>query len=182
MISCNICTIASMNIDSSSLPGGCGAKAGTGERRDAAVVSTLTASRALLGVIARSLAPVMDTVTLPQFRVLVVLSNFGPLRMGEVAHHLAANQSSFSRFADRMVAGGLIARSASPGSRREVIVSLTEDGARVYAQVTEARRREIARVLETLSGPDLEAVRNGFEIFSRAAGEPSAGETLILGI
>lgn len=47
-----------------------------------AVVETLTASRALLGVIARSLATVMDTVTLPQFRVLVVLSDFGPLRMG----------------------------------------------------------------------------------------------------
>jgi DNA-binding MarR family transcriptional regulator len=156
--------------------------ANTVPRRDAAIEGTLTASRALLGVIARSLAPVMDTVTLPQFRVLVVLSNFGPLRMGEVAHRLGANQSSFSRFADRMVAVGLIARSASPGSRREVIVSLTEDGARVYNEVTDARRREISRLLATLSGPDLEAVRTGFEIFARAAGEPSADETLILGI
>lgn len=171
-----------MNIGSSPFPGGRGVKTGTGLRRVDAVEGTLTASRALLGVIARSLAPVMDTVTLPQFRILVVLSNFGPLRMGEVAHRLGANQSSFSRFADRMVAGGLIARSASPGSRREVIVSLTEDGARVYTEVTETRRREISRVLETLSGPDLEAVRTGFEIFSRAAGEPSADETLILGI
>lgn len=154
----------------------------TAHRRDAALEGTLTASRALLGVIARSLAPVMDTVTLPQFRVLVVLSNFGPLRMGDVAQRLGANQSSFSRFADRMVTGGLIARSASPGSRREVIISLTEEGSRVYTEVTDARRREISRVLETLSGPDLEAVRTGFEIFARAAGEPSADETLILGI
>jgi hypothetical protein len=37
-------------------------------------------------------------------------------------------------------------------------------------------------VLETLSATDLDAVRTGFEIFARAAGEPSADETLILGI
>jgi len=156
--------------------------AGSGHHSDAALESTLTASRALLGVIARSLAPVMDTVTLPQFRVLVVLSNFGPLRMGELAQHLGASQSSFSRFADRMVLGGLIARSASPDSRREVIISLTGDGARVYAEVTGARKQEISLVLKRLSPADLDAVRVGFEVFARAAGEPSADETLILGI
>ncbi|MET3809104.1 MarR family transcriptional regulator [Arthrobacter sp. UYEF3] len=154
----------------------------TGQHSDAALEGTLIASRALLGVIARSLAPVMDTVTLPQFRVLVVLSNFGPQRMGELALHLGANQSSFSRFADRMVTGGLIARSASPDSRREVIIALTEVGERVYAEVTSARRREITEVLEKLSATDLDAVQAGFEIFARAAGEPSPDETLILGI
>lgn len=155
---------------------------GTGRRSEAVLDSTLTASRALLGVIARSLAPVMDTVTLPQFRVLVVLSNFGSQRMGQLALHLGANQSSFSRFADRMVAGGLISRSTSPDNRREVIISLTEEGARIYAQVTDARRQEISLVLEKLSAADLNAVRSGFEVFARAAGEPSADETLILGI
>ena len=149
---------------------------------EAALESTLTASRALLGVIARSLAPVMDTVTLPQFRVLVVLSNFGPLRMVDLALHLGAKQSSLSRFADRMVAGGLIVRSASAENRREVMISLTEEGARIYAEVTTARRREISLILENLSSVDLDAVRAGFEVFARAAGEPSADETLLIGI
>lgn len=147
-----------------------------------ALDSTLTASRALLGVIARSLAPMMDTVTLPQFRVLVVLSNFGDLRVGQLAIHLGANQSSFSRFADRMVTSGLISRSTSADNRREVIISLTEEGSRVYADVTAARRREISLVLENLPSADLEVVRAGFEIFARAAGEPATHETLILGI
>ncbi len=178
----NICTIASMTFGDSPFPDGPGVEARAEQHSDVALDRTLIASRALLGVIARSLAPVMDTVTLPQFRVLVVLSNFGPLRMGELALRIGANQSSFSRFADRMVAGGLISRSASPGSRREVIISLTEDGERVYAEVTSARRREISEVLETLSANDLAAVQMGFEIFARAAGEPSADETLILGI
>ena len=149
---------------------------------DEVVDKSLTASRALLGVIARSLAPVMDAVTLPQFRVLVVLSNFGPLRMGELAMHLGANQSSFSRFADRMVAGGLIARSASTQNRREVIISLTKTGSHIYADVTRARRQEISDVLDRLSAAEQETVLAGFEAFARAAGEPRADETLILGI
>ncbi len=143
---------------------------------------SLTASRALLGVIARSLAPVMDSVTLPQFRVLVVLSNFGALRMGDLALHLGANQSTFSRFADRMVAGGLISRSPSPENRREVIISLTDEGSRVYLDVTMARRQEISDVLGRLSAEEQETVLAGFDVFARAAGEPGADETLILGI
>ncbi|MCZ2404257.1 MarR family transcriptional regulator [Paenarthrobacter sp. Z7-10] len=124
----------------------------------------------------------MDAVTLPQFRVLVVLSNFGPLRMGDLALHLGANQSSFSRFADRMVSGGLITRTASSESRREVIISLTDEGSRVYSDVTRARRQEISDVLDRLSTSEQETVLAGFEVFARAAGEPAADETLILGI
>ena len=129
-----------------------------GPSRSAAIVDpqpevvdkALTASRALLGVIARSLAPVMDAVTLPQFRVLVVLSNFGPLRMGELAQHLGANQSSFSRFADRMVAGGLIASSASTAEPpRGDHLPHRGRRSRVYAEVTRARAgSEISEVLE----------------------------------
>jgi DNA-binding MarR family transcriptional regulator len=147
-----------------------------------AVVETLTASRGLLGVIARSLAPVMDTVTLPQFRVLVVLSNFGSLRMGELAGKLGANQSTFSRFADRMVAAGLISREASFTNRREVIVSLTDHGREIHQSVTNARQEEISSLLSTLSPQEREAVKVGFEVFSRAAGEPSADELMILGL
>ncbi|MCQ9162807.1 MULTISPECIES: MarR family winged helix-turn-helix transcriptional regulator [unclassified Arthrobacter] len=147
-----------------------------------AIAETLTASRALLGVIARSLATVMDTVTLPQFRVLVVLSDFGPLRMGDLAGRLGANQSSFSRFADRMVTAGLITRQVGTASRREVIMSLTEHGRNVHSTVTEARRTEIATLLGTLSPTEREAVKTGFEVFARAAGEPSAAELMIAGL
>ncbi|WP_417234564.1 MarR family winged helix-turn-helix transcriptional regulator [Arthrobacter sp.] len=149
---------------------------------DAVLDKSLTASRALLGVIARSLAPVMDAVTLPQFRVLVVLSNSGPLRVGELALQLGANQSSFSRFADRMIAGGLISRSSSTENRREVIIALTRKGADVYAEVTRARRTELSAILGRLSAAEQDTVLAGLEAFARAAGEPRADEALFLGI
>lgn len=75
---------------------------------------------------------------------------------------------------------GVIAPSASPDNRREPIVCLTEQNAGVYNAVTGKRSREISRVLEPLSGRDLEAAR--IEVFARATGEPSADKTLVLGI
>ena len=143
------------------------------------VSATLTASRALVGVIARSLAPLADSVTMPQFRALVVLSNRGPMRAGDLAEHLGANQSSFTRLADRMVAGALITRSTGTVDRREVIIEPTERGARVVADVTAARRREIAAVLDRLTATEQDAVRAGFELFASAAGEPSADQFLV---
>ena len=65
-----------------------------------ALERTLTASRALLGLVARSLAGVSDAVTLPQFRVLVLLATRGPARMGDLAQLLGVHQSSFSRTAE----------------------------------------------------------------------------------
>ncbi len=41
---------------------------------DPTVEATLRASRALLGVVARSVAPVLDQVSLAQFRVRVLLA------------------------------------------------------------------------------------------------------------
>jgi DNA-binding MarR family transcriptional regulator len=73
---------------------------------ESAADATLLASRALLAVVARSLASALEVVTLPQFRVLVVLSTTGPMRMGALADRMQANQSTFTRTMDRIVAGG----------------------------------------------------------------------------
>ncbi|MCR6493221.1 MarR family winged helix-turn-helix transcriptional regulator [Cellulomonas sp. P24] len=146
------------------------------------VDATLTASRALVGLIARSLATLGDAVTTPQLRVLVVLSNHGPMRAGDLAEHLGANQSSFTRLADRMVAGNLVTRSTGTVDRREVIISATEHGVRVVADVTDARRREIAAVLGRLTPDEQDVVRAGFELFAHAAGEPLADQLVVPGV
>ena len=69
---------------------------------DDAATAVLTASRALLAVVARSVAPVLDEVTVPQFRVLVILSSAEePLRHGDLADALGLHSSTFTRTADR---------------------------------------------------------------------------------
>lgn len=144
--------------------------------------ATLTASRALLGVVARSVASALEVVTLPQFRVLVLLSADGPTRMGAIAERMGAVPSTFTRSVDRMVAGGWIVRSENPDSRREVLIELTDDGRRLVEAVTERRRREVRDVLELLSDEDRTLVARAFTLFNAAAGEPTAEDLLTLGL
>lgn len=144
--------------------------------------ATLVASRALVGVVARSLAEVLEHVTLPQFRVLLVLSAERPLRSGILAERLGIHQSTFTRTADRLVAQGLIRREPNAESRREVLVDLTEAGQAFVAAVLEARRAEVERILGRVPARERTTIRAGFEAFANAAGEPAASLLLTLGV
>jgi DNA-binding MarR family transcriptional regulator len=144
--------------------------------------ATLAASRALLGVVARSLGGALEVVTLPQFRVLVILSTAGPRRMGAVAERMGAIPSTFSRFIDRMVSGGWVERSSSPDNRREVLIELTASGRKLVDEVTERRRAGISSILSAMTADQQSAVGNAFQAFADAAGEMPAADLLTLGI
>jgi DNA-binding MarR family transcriptional regulator len=144
--------------------------------------ATLTASRALLGVVARSVAEVLEMLTLPQFRILVVIASSGPLRMGDIARRVDATPSTLSRTIDRLEKGGWVTREQSPDSRREILIRLTAHGEQVVAHVTERRRREIAEVLDQLRPDDRVAVGRAFALFAAAAGEPPPEDVVVLGI
>ena len=149
---------------------------------DVAVDETLTASRALVGLIARSLADVLEQVTLAQYRVLVVLCAAGPLRSGELAERLGVHQSTLTRTADRLVAQGLIGREASPDSRREILVSLTDRGQDMVVRVMSKRRNAIREILGSVSTEDRDTILAGFQAFAHAAGEPENEHLLTLGL
>lgn len=142
----------------------------------------LTASRALLGVVARSVAPALEAVSLPQFRVLVLLSSAGRVRVGALADALDINVSTFSRSADRLVVAGWVERVENPENRREVLLDLTDDGRRLVESVTARRRREIAAVLARMDAGQRDALGAAFAAFAEAAGEPAVEDLLILGI
>ncbi len=149
---------------------------------DSAADATLTASRALLGIVARSVAPALDVVSLPHFRVLVLLSRSGPVRVSSLADVLGANLSTFSRSVDRLVAGGWVVRVDNPESRREVLLELTEDGRRLVRSVTLRRRRELVEILGRMDDPSRTATLDGMRAFAQAAGEPPVADLLVLGL
>jgi DNA-binding MarR family transcriptional regulator len=142
--------------------------------------ATLAASRALVGVIAASVAPALEQVTLPQLRVLVLLATHGPARTGRLAERLGVHQSTFTRNADRMVEAGLIRRVANPDSRREILIELTPAGRRLAHSVLRRRAQEIRRIVERLDDGERAAVLTGMQVFAQAAGEPT-GPLLLLG-
>ena len=158
-------------------------KGGPPSPEDAALVAqTVLASRALLAMVARSMTPALGQVSLPQFRVLVVLSSAGPLRTRDLAQRTGVHPSTLSRTADRLVIGGWVRRAANPDNRREVILTLTARGRRLVEAVTVRRAREIKGVLESLSPAERRAVLKGFTLFAAAAGERDEGDLLLLGI
>ena len=144
--------------------------------------ATLTASRALLGVVARSVSDVLEMVSLPQFRILVVIASSGPLRMGALAKRVGSTPSTLSRAVDRLEFGGWVRREQSPDSRREILIHLSPHGEQLVAHVTDRRRREIAEILEQLSAEDRVAVGRAFALFAAAAGESPPEDLIVLGV
>ncbi len=145
---------------------------------DAVVEAALDASRALLGAVARSLAGALEQVSLPQFRVLVLLHTRGPQRSGDLARAIGVHPSTFSRSADRLVAGGWVHRTENPDSRREVMVALTAQGEELVSDVSRRRRAEMAAVLGRLDPADRDITLAGLRNYAAAAGE-SAGDGLL---
>lgn len=156
------------------------AKRGAQQKRT--VDATLNASRALMGVVARSLAPVLDQVSLAQFRVLMLLAEHGPTRSGQLAEYLGVHPSTFTRMADRLVAGGWVERQEAPGNRREVHVTLTQSGADLVSEVVERRRAALEQILDPLDAPKCQAILTGLETFAEAAGEPDVQDLSALGL
>jgi DNA-binding MarR family transcriptional regulator len=133
--------------------------------------AVLVASRALVGVAARSLAETEDTVTLVQYRALVLIAARGEMNVGGLAEALDVHQSTATRLCDRLVARGLVDRMHSPQNRREVVVSLTRDGNALIRSVTAKRRAELDRIMRRLSATQRGAVNDAFTVFAEAAGE-----------
>src|SRR3954452_13514408 len=132
-----------------------------GAEKERTVEATLHASRALLGVVAQSLAPVLDQVSLAQFRVLVLLAEHGATRSGLLAEYLGVHPSTFTRMADRLVSGGWVERQEAPGNRREVHVTLTRHGAALVEEVNQRRREALQKILEPLTAPQRQDILTG---------------------
>ncbi|WP_205877729.1 MarR family transcriptional regulator [Mycobacterium camsae] len=136
--------------------------------------SLLTASRLLVGISANSIAAVDDTITIPQFRTLVILSNRGPVNLATLATLLGVQPSATGRMVDRLVSAGLIDRMPHPTSRRELLATLTKRGREVVAKVTANRRTEIARIVEKMPPAERHGLVRALTAFTAAGGEPDA--------
>lgn len=139
--------------------------------KDEVTDAVLLASRALVAVAARSLAAVAHDVTLPQFRVLVVLSGGGPRGMSDLTEELACLPSTATRLCDRLVRKGLVTRDHPVTNRREVEVAITPEGRRLVDGVTQGRRREIARIVAEVPVDQRPAMVAALRTFASAAGE-----------
>lgn len=134
---------------------------------DPVVDAVLASSRALVAVSARSIADTTG-VTLPQYRLLVVLAD-RPRTLTELAAHLDVAPSTALRMVDRLESAGLVDRTVRPENRRETRLSLTDEGRRVVDTVTERRRRDLRTVVALIPDEERAGVARAMAAFAAAA-------------
>lgn len=88
-----------------------------------------------------------------QVRALRVLSD-GPMRPGQVAERLRITPRSATEVIDALATEGLVSRAPDPTDRRATLVTLTDRGLEVRADVLRERRRVSTEWLGRLSEPD----------------------------
>jgi DNA-binding MarR family transcriptional regulator len=147
----------------------------------AEVEAVMLAARVLVGVSAQSVAALDDTVTLPQLRVLVMVSSRGQLNLGAVAAGLGVHASNATRTVDRLVVAGLISRSEDPTDRRHLALELTAQGHAVVEKVMNDRRAAIAKILGRMPSSRRRSLVPALRAFAEAGGEVPADAVWSLG-
>jgi len=113
------------------------------------------------------------------YSVLRVLQIAGELSPSELADITVRSTGGMTQIVDRLVAAGLVRRTAHPDDRRRVVVGLTPKGTRLAEQARRSYERERARVLGPLTDAELleidAAVRRLLDLFEGdAAAEEAA--------
>jgi DNA-binding MarR family transcriptional regulator len=147
----------------------------------AEVDAVLAASRVLIGVAARSLAAVEDTVTLTQVRALVIVASRGPLHLAALADDMGVHPSNATRACDRLVAAGLLDRRDNPADRRHLLLTLTVAGREMVDGVMHRRRAAIGEILQQMLPDDRAQLATVLGRFAAAGGEPEATDLWSVG-
>src|ERR1700758_3667507 len=126
------------------------------------------ATRVLAGVALRSLDALDAAVTLPQFRLLAVLADLGPVPTGQAARTRGLDPSTVTRLADRMVAAGHVTRGTDPRHRGVVTLTLTPSGRDLEAAADTWRRRELAQLMARLTPAEQETVTTALRLLGKA--------------
>ena len=124
------------------------------------------ATRDLVGLALRSVDHL--EVSLPQFRLLLVLHELGSVTSTQCAEALGVVGSSVTRLADRLDASGHLVRGTDPRHRSIVTLQLTDAGRRVVRKVVARRQRELSQVLDQLEPTERAACAASLEALHRA--------------
>jgi DNA-binding MarR family transcriptional regulator len=104
------------------------------------------------------------SLSVPQFRVLTLLSRKPGAPLSSVAEHLGVARSTASAIVDRLVRRKMVSRTTHPEERRSVVLMLTPAGAQHFQQAREAASARMAKVLAGLPAADLLQVTHGLAL------------------
>jgi MarR family transcriptional regulator, lower aerobic nicotinate degradation pathway regulator len=127
----------------------------------------------LFAVVSRHREARLETVLKPislnlsRHRALSVISSLQPCTMSELADFSAVDRTTLTRTVDQLVDGGLVERATPREDRRQVLLTLTDEGhttcqrslraiydvnLQILEGLAEDDQRQVARALETFLG------------------------------
>lgn len=121
----------------------------------------------LRGLHWRDLLPLR--LTMPQVKVLHVLSRCGRVSAGELADILGVSAPTVSDLVERMASMGLVQRERGQTDRRVVHLSLTPAGEETLRRVRQEHWAFLRELLEDMSPPDRDALGRGLRALWKVA-------------
>lgn len=144
-----------------------------GADRERLLDSLMPLSRVLVAIAVRTVGRSGVDLTMPQYRILVVLATRGPQRTVDLAAEQAVRPSTITRACDRLIRRGLVRRYHRPPDRRIAWLALTEAGRDLVGDVMRRRRAEFEKLVATVDAADVTLVTQVLDSLVRAAGEPT---------
>lgn len=144
-----------------------------GDEMKRAMAATLSATRAMVTIGARQLYELDPTMTLPQYRAMVVLSYGGPKLMSELASDLGVSKATAGRIAARLQKAAFVELTAVEGDGRATRAILSARGRDVIRRVSVHRQAMFEPFLCDLSPDELTSLAVALEKFAAATGEPA---------
>jgi DNA-binding MarR family transcriptional regulator len=111
--------------------------------------------------------------------VLVLASRLEPLSATAVAVELDVHLSTASRICDRLVQADLLHRRDRPDDRRQLELTLTDEGRRALDSITEHRRRVFTRILRRIGREERTVLAQALDGFVEAAEEYDFQRSLV---
>lgn len=106
-------------------------------------------------------------LTMPQAKVLYVVSVRPAIPMSALAAELRIGLSAISGLVDRLVAAGYVERREDPADRRQQLVSATPAGRAALDRMRELRGELMRRLLAGLDDAELAAMRTTIDALDR---------------
>jgi len=131
-------------------------------------------SRAMVGLTMRSVEVLGGEASLPQFRLLLVLSGLGRVASSRLAAEMGLGASSITRLADKLEDAGLLARGTDPRSRSVVTLQATPAGVELVARVVARRQELLAEVLGRMTARERAEVSRIARRFADLSGDAAS--------
>ena len=124
--------------------------------------------RRVVGTFVRSIRRQAGTPTGSQAETLALLDRQGAMSVADLAAERKVKHQSMRLVVAQLEASGLVARLPNPDDGRSQLVALSDKGRAVLAEAREARRREIAALIDArLTDEERQVLRAAIGLIER---------------